>query len=333
MTLFDLVEEQTGMWNTQQLISLFGYHKCMLIVTNLQPPIPGRGRDMLIFSKTSNGIFAVKHCYNHIMFKRISTSGLGRGLKATWEALWRKWNIMPRVKLFIWKATHSGLPLAQIISSRTGKGDGRCTLCDMGVEDVSHLFTRCPFERSCWLAALVPVRSDLLPADFYHTMRCLNETCDEEQWGSIANNLWAIWRCRNDFVYAGSIPSHQKWAKFYVAIERESVLRSSNRMISGTVTLVPQVVTREETQAEFICYVDGAWKEAWNGGVGFVIFKNGVLVAYKSAGRKGYSPQQMEAQALLEALNFVIERGITSCDFYSDCASLVTACNQPGPST
>ena len=104
-------------------------------------------------------------------------------------------------------------------------------------------------------------------------------------------------------------------------------------MIPATVTLVPQVVTREETQAEFICYVDGAWKEAWNGGVGFVILKNGALVAYKSARRKGYSPQQMEAQALLEALNFVIERGIASCDFYFDCASLVTACNQPGPPT
>lgn len=93
------------------------------------------------------------------------------------------------------------------------------------------------------------------------------------------------------------------------------------------------MVQREESNAEFTCYVDGAWREAWHGGVGFIIFKNGELVAYKSAGRKGYSPQQMEAQALLEALNFAMERGFASYDFYSDCSSLVIACNQPGPPT
>lgn len=168
------------MWDAQQLINLFGYHKCMLIVTNLQPPVSGRGRDRLIFTETTNGAFAVKHCYNHIMLKRIPTTGLGTGLKATWEAIWKKGHIMPRVKLFIWKAMHSGLPLAHVIASRTGRGDGRCTLCDIGVEDVSHLFTRCSFARSCWLAAPVPVRSDLLPAVFCETMRYFYDSCDDE---------------------------------------------------------------------------------------------------------------------------------------------------------
>lgn len=81
MKVCDLVDEQTGTWDAQLLINLFGYQNYISIVANLQPPVPTRGRDRLIFSKTANGAFAVRQCYYHIQAKRLPV--LGPVLKAT----------------------------------------------------------------------------------------------------------------------------------------------------------------------------------------------------------------------------------------------------------
>ena len=83
-------------------------------------------------------------------------------------------------------------------------------------------------------------------------------------------------------------------------------------------------------QSDSFCFSDGSWGGGWDGGIGFIIFSRGELVAYRSAARKGCSPLQLEAQALLEAINFVSEAGIEECHFYSDCSNLVKACNQDG---
>lgn len=51
-----------------------------------------------------------------------------------------------------------------------------------------------------------------------------------------------------------------------------------------------------------VCFTDGSFDQKWQGGVGYVIFRNGELVKYRSVKIVACSPLQAEAIAMKEAL-------------------------------
>ena len=74
------------------------------------------------------------------------------------------------------------------------------------------------------------------------------------------------------------------------------------------------------------------WWQKWAGGIGFVLNENGELIAYHSDAVRACSAVAAEALALLEAITRrVMDLGIESCVFYSDCLSLVKWCMAIGP--
>lgn len=60
LCLKDLMDEQTGLWNSHLLIHLFGYQKCMYILASVQPPSPDNGPDRLVFTGSTNGSFRLR---------------------------------------------------------------------------------------------------------------------------------------------------------------------------------------------------------------------------------------------------------------------------------
>lgn len=68
-----------------------------------------------------------------------------------WKWIWKKGNILPRIRMFLWKLMHNALPLAKIIHARISKGDPTCAVCGQGEEDLIHMLFLCPFARACCL--------------------------------------------------------------------------------------------------------------------------------------------------------------------------------------
>lgn len=160
LRICDLVDSQTGLWDSNRLVQLFGFQNCMEIISSLLPPSPDKGQDRLVFSAVTNGVFTVKKSYLRVRMQWVPELQEGAVTKQTWEAIWKKGDVVPRVRLFIWKIMQNGLPLSKTITHRIGKGDSTCLLCNRGEEDGFHLFFGCDFARACWFSSPPSIRSD-----------------------------------------------------------------------------------------------------------------------------------------------------------------------------
>ena len=70
----------------------------------------------------------------------------------SWKRFW-KLSLPPKVLDFVWRLCNNCLPLNVRLHQKGVVLDTCRGLCDMEVEDASHLFFNCLFARSCWATA------------------------------------------------------------------------------------------------------------------------------------------------------------------------------------
>ncbi|KQJ96642.1 hypothetical protein BRADI_3g26252v3 [Brachypodium distachyon] len=68
-----------------------------------------------------------------------------------------------------------------------------------------HLFFRCPFALSCWHY----ICPGFLPSDLVHQnfKRLKDEIHKPFHMEITTMILWSIWKCRNEFIFSGTVPS------------------------------------------------------------------------------------------------------------------------------
>lgn len=204
LVLRDLTDQVSEQWDVNKLVELFGYRQGLHIVANIQPPRRDAGHDKLIFKLTVNGEYSVKQAYNHLeQLRNIETRPGDKG-KSFWELIWKKGEVQPRIRLFLWKAVKGALPLGQILKSRISKGNPTCYLCGEQEEDVNHLLFKCQFARQCWFGGPLALKSDLMGSGFAENMELLGAQVKDGDWNLVLNSCWAIWRCRNSVCMRGS---------------------------------------------------------------------------------------------------------------------------------
>lgn len=175
---------------------------------NVLLPRYGAGEDTLIFTDSTTGVFSVKQAYNII-----SHHGSGMQDDRVWNLVWKKGNILPRLRVFLWKLLHGVLPSAKILASRMSRGDPTCVVCNQGEEEVMHMLFLCPFAKACWLISPLVLRSENLPLDLSEILKMTAQHSSDEEWTDMANVAWSIWRCRNEKVYGGQVPSFERFTK------------------------------------------------------------------------------------------------------------------------
>lgn len=233
---------------------------------------------------------------------------------------------MPRVRLFLWKLIHNGLPLGEVMSKRLRSGSGECPNWGSVVEDVRHMTMWCPFARLCWFASEMAIRVEGFQ-NVQQLMEFMIQHASGQQWDLMANCLWGIWRCRNNMAYAGVRPNYKDFSMFLLNINTETEMAASYKQnVKGQ-----RAQVQDEVQSKFVCYSDGSWLNHWNGGAGYMVFQGEVMVTYGSARTEVSGPYQAEAWALREAIWAALRLGIESCTFYSDNETLVTTCTSIGP--
>lgn len=331
MTLLvsDLRDESRGLWNTQLLIELYGYANCLVILNSVHLSNEEGQRDVLICNMSANGGFRVKDAYNIL---RGVGNGNAVGSAKLWNWVWKRGNIAPRIRIFIWKLIRKALPLGATLASRGIQVDTICAICAECEEDTNHMAFLCPFARACWYSSNLGITSHSLTAPMVDTLTEMIEVIDENQWTEIVNSIWALWRCRNDATYGGNKPEIQSFRDYYARIQQESQLigtarqprkRQEDNLIPGG--------SDDNQMGRVKCWVDGSWIRNWNGGIGAVICKGEELLLYASFSVKACSPLQTEAIALIKAVQEVQSLGILVCDFITDCEELQQLVCSPQP--
>ena len=83
----------------------------------------------------------------------LSLNGLpSASFSKAWKRFW-KLSLPPKVLDFVWRLCSNCLHVRVRLHKKGVVLDTCCGLCDMEVEDASHLFFNCSFARSCWAAA------------------------------------------------------------------------------------------------------------------------------------------------------------------------------------
>jgi hypothetical protein len=324
----DLVDVENGSWDVDRLTECFGYTNCLEIIANVVPPTPGATGDSLIFKKTSNGSYMVKAGYDLVREPLVNMSV---GTKELWKIVWTRGEVLPRIRMFLWKLIHKAIPLATIMQRRFPSVSPLCANCGSHEEDVLHLLHQCHFARACYLAGPIGLRTDGLSWSLIQVLQGISDSLDDEQWLLYVNLAWAIWRCRNDRIYGGKQPEFSQFMSYLNSVNWESKLGSTRKFCGLSGRVLQQALTLSETQNEFYCYSDGSWMEGWYGGIGLVLWHNAEMILYKSKVVRGCCPLQIEAIALKESIVVARNQGIESCSFFSDCLSLVRACSSPQP--
>ena len=137
----------------------------------------------------------------------LSLNGLpSAGFFEAWKRFW-KLSLPPKVLDFVWRLCSNCLPLRVRLHKKCVVLDTCCGLCDMEVEDASHIFFNCSFAQSCWTAARLDFSATL--GEVFHTsMLSLLSLQDNLVLCKFFSVLWAIWgQCNNRVWGRQALPS------------------------------------------------------------------------------------------------------------------------------
>lgn len=147
--------------------------------------------------KFSSWNFNIKSAY-YVARELLSKPLPNRGARnPIWHAIWSS-NLIPRIKLFLWKIPHNILPHSIALQSRGIEVDIACKVCG-GFEDSNmHILLFCVFARSVW-SIILPNFDDYL--DGLED----NATCFDVLAYAIQNKIleivgctmWNLWKNRN----------------------------------------------------------------------------------------------------------------------------------------
>ncbi|XP_057249366.1 uncharacterized protein LOC130590821 [Beta vulgaris subsp. vulgaris] len=120
-----------------------------------------------------------------------------------------KLNVAPKIKLFLWKACHDGLPSKDRLEKCKVFVPQQCVLCCHNSESVAHLCFACPFTLQVIECLQVsegwPGIPDLINVSISSSFRYWFEEChlvlDKASVEKLACVWWFIWFCRNKVIF------------------------------------------------------------------------------------------------------------------------------------
>lgn len=168
--VLDLVNQEDGRWDIGLLIEYFGYENCMVILNTVPVPVQSQQNDALLCSLTSQGGYRVKEAYNYM--RGLASQGVLDD-KPLWDWIWKKGDVVSRVRLFLWKMVQKAIPLGSIMVSRGIRANVNCAICGDREEDLNHMLFLCDFARQGWFASSLGLNSHLLTEPIKDTLRAL----------------------------------------------------------------------------------------------------------------------------------------------------------------
>lgn len=194
--------------------------------------------------------------------------------------------------------------------------DKVCKICGAAEETIIHMLFHCTIPRVVWFSSPLALRTDGIHDNLDKVLPNLWEGLGVMQKSQFAYLMWEIWKGRCVFLYGGK-------KQTATAVRMAAIMGSKRILEAGGIHTDTEngAGARVEVMQEgnsHQCWVDGSFSVPDQGGVGYWLENNEGLVQYGLKHFEAYSPFQMEAMALVLAMQGVRDKQISACTFYSD---------------
>ncbi|XP_078174456.1 uncharacterized protein LOC144568100 [Carex rostrata] len=321
-TVASLVCRNTTGWDPRKVTEIMGDRLTQVVLQVMQVPSNhSLLKDKLIWLPSKTGVYTAKMGYE-MLKSHMPLPVYNAETKQMLQKIWEWKGVLPRVRTFLWRAIHGGLPTTAMLHTRIRRVDPVCSRCHMENEFLMHLLFFCPGARATWHSSTFPLRVEQLPLDFSKTLLMITQVLDEDQIISFCNMLWEIWKARNSEIFAGKkIPPQ-------IIIKQARALTPPIHPPCQT-TGPPQVIPILIPSGTRTILVDASWETSKKTGTGVMCFDGGgrlqeAQYTYMTA----HDPFHAEAHALLQAVKHIIASPTTvRWVIFSDCKTLVDVIN------
>jgi zinc-binding in reverse transcriptase len=142
----DLVDQHSGEWKTQSLISTFMFHIALYIAITFPTPISLGVSDRVVFTKAGHGCYTVKIGY---ILLREQKSGIANGSSAFWKIIWQQTDVIPRIQMFLWRIAQGDLPVGVSWAQQMGLPLPPCAVCGFDTDSDMHVLFSLSICKSC----------------------------------------------------------------------------------------------------------------------------------------------------------------------------------------
>ncbi|KAJ4808037.1 Ribonuclease H-like superfamily protein [Rhynchospora pubera] len=249
LTVSELLDSAGG-WDNEKLIRELGFATALYISLSVKSPQlhPAR-EDRIVFSYAKNGQFTLRKAY------QLLTPAPAPLVFSTviLKAIWRTGGLLPRIRVFLWKAMHNSLPVGDVLGRRISNTPRPCALCGDQAETVCHALFKCPWVRSLWMASSVGLRTKDLPDNVSNLLTAVFGDSEENRSWLTANHIWALWKLRCTEVYEGKKATPQKFIALAASYDRLETVAGLTKGVIGD-------DTKQLVQGGTVtCVVDGSF--------------------------------------------------------------------------
>ncbi|XP_050231746.1 uncharacterized protein LOC126680641 [Mercurialis annua] len=338
----DLMNEDTCKWNSALVSRLFDEEDYAAI---LNIPIPySHVADRLVWDFTKDGQYTVKSgYYKELLIKDAgvdSHSYFPSLRKSEWKVLWQL-KIPSKIRIFIWKLLHKGIPIAEGLNFRI-KSNLNCPHCHEK-EDIHHMLFNCDFARRTWFLSDLHLISGQIPNQTFDViwsnfLSNLHSAAEREWFLSVfAFNAWSIWKARNSAVFKDSSWTIEDTTSY--ARQSKKDYDEANAAQLSKVTATEKKFRKCKTRhlsrspllsdAITIQYDGGISKETQSGSVAGIAFNNSgqSLGSFARSFRGMWDPGIVEFLALREASSWAKFNGWNNVIFEGDAIQVSKSVN------
>ncbi|XP_010513364.1 PREDICTED: uncharacterized protein LOC104789345 [Camelina sativa] len=287
--------------------------------------------DCLVWHFTKSGKYSVKTGYRvaRELIAEIEYGPTCTALRAqSWEL-----DVPPKIQHFFWQIASGTLPVLERLAHRGIRCDTRCKRCDLTAETINHALFECPRSRQIW--ELTPVSLD--PQRFPYASIYAN--LDFIFWRASSQSgvtdialqlpwiIWSLWKDRNKKVFQG-IEAEPNDILGQAANDR-ALWEEAKAFSRGHMAPTPPL---EDRIFSSCCQIDGSWKgsDPFQGlGWWYCNDEGSTLLLGARSFRRGSTPLHAELQALIWAMEALLEAGVDCQAYETDCAELVEMVQTP----
>lgn len=157
-----------------------------------------------------------------------------------WKEVWGQKDLLPKIRMFVWRLLVSVLPLRNILHWFVESMDPMCPLCDEEPETAHHAFFSCrivkPVRRDMAYTIIDLINNDAYVLDSWYLM--LQQCLTEEMKKLLIYSLWSIWLQRNGIVFQNAPISVQTTCARALTFKILLFVIKYGRFIDGSFCLV-----------------------------------------------------------------------------------------------
>lgn len=302
MKVADLYDKELQTWDATRVIQILGTGAMQHISqAGIQPSTEPLIPDRLTWGKGKNGNYTAKEGYKELIKEREISIQYNPNQVEAWGRIWGWTGLMPKVRTFLWKAVHGGLPTMGELSRRIRAINPTCPRCGMENEYLTHTLFFCSAARATWFVSPLAIRVNHIHMEFTQALLDLTRDMDENQIIITCNLLWNIWKARNKEVFTATKEQPQVTLRKAQLMEIPAGLEHLSRAHAYQPRIQPFNIPKDN----MVILIDGSWDNTKKAGWGLTLYdQQGRLVKMMADHMRVPDPLSAEAVAMLHALTY-----------------------------